>query len=193
MLNILWPIFIIISIVYAFFSGNIEKVNECVFSSTEHAVEFSLILLGTISLWNGMMEIVSNTKIIYYLSKALQPVIRFLFPDVNGEEAKENIIMNMIANILGLGNAATPLGIRAIKELQKENMDKTTLSDSMMMLIILNTSSLQIIPVTILSIRNSLNSNDSTMIIVPIWIATICSAIFGIASTKILIERTKNK
>ena len=193
MLNILWPIFIIISIVYAFFSGNIEKVSECVFSSTEHAVEFSLILLGTISLWNGMMEIVSNTKIIYYLSKALQPVIRILFPDVNGEEAKENIIMNMIANILGLGNAATPLGIRAIEELQKENMDKTTLSDSMMMLIILNTSSLQIIPVTILSIRNSLNSNDPTMIIVPIWIATICSAIFGIASTKILIERTKNK
>ena len=95
--------------------------------------------------------------------------------------------MNMIANILGLGNAATPLGIKAMKSMQKINLNKETLSNSMVMLIVLNTASIQIIPTTVIAIRASLNSKNPTSIIFPVWIATICAAVAGVVVTKILI------
>ena len=95
--------------------------------------------------------------------------------------------MNMIANILGLGNAATPLGIKAMKSMQKINLNKETLSNSMVMLIVLNTASIQIIPTTVIAIRASLNSKNPTGIIFPVWIVTICAAVAGVVVTKILI------
>ena len=190
MLNILWPVFIIISIVYAIFSGNIENLNNSIFESAESAVNLTLTLLGMTCLWSGIMEIASKTKIIDYLSKFLKPIVNKLFSGLN-EESYNNIIMNIIANILGLGNAATPLGLKAMKELQKENGDKEVLSDNMMMLIVLNTASLQIIPTTIIAVRSSLGSTNPTKIIFPVWISTICAAIVGIIFTKIIIKSTK--
>lgn len=190
MLNILWPIFIIISIIYAIFSGNVEAINRSIFNSTESAVNLTLTLLGMTCLWSGIMEIASKTQIIEYLSKILKPLIKKLFSGVE-EKSSNNIIMNIIANMLGLGNAATPLGLKAMNELQKENRDKETLSDNMMMLIVLNTASLQIIPTTIIAIRSSLGSENPTNIIVPVWISTICAAIVGIVITKIIIKATK--
>ena len=192
MLNILWPIFIIISIVYAFFSGNIANVNNSIFESTESAVNLTLTLLGTTCLWSGIMEIASKTQLIEILSKMLKPVIKRLFSNIDIESKScNNIIMNIIANILGLGNAATPLGLKAMNELQKENENKEELSDNMMMLIVLNTASLQIIPTTIIAIRSSLGSDNPTKIIFPVWISTICAAIVGIIITKIIIKITK--
>ena len=136
------------------------------------------------------MEIASRTKIIEYLKKILNPIIKKFFSGLN-EKSKNNIIMNIIANILGLGNAATPLGLKAMKELQKDNLEKEELSDNMMMLIVLNTASLQIIPTTIIAIRSSLGSTNPTKIIFPVWISTICAAIVGIVLTKIIIRATK--
>ena len=190
MLNILWPVFIIISIVYAIFSGNIENLNNSIFESTESAVNLTLTLIGMTCLWSGIMEIASKTKIIEYLSNFLHPIIKKLFSDLK-ENSYNNIVMNIIANILGLGNAATPLGLKAMKELQKENKNKEQLSDNMMMLIVLNTASLQIIPTTVIAIRSSLGSSNPTKIIFPVWISTICAAIVGIVFTKIIIIYTK--
>lgn len=190
MLNILWPVFIIISIVYAVFSGNIENLNNSIFESTESAVNLTLTLLGMTCMWSGIMEIASKTKIIEYLSNFLRPITKKLFLDLN-ENSYNNIVMNIIANILGLGNAATPLGLKAMKELQKENKNKEQLSDNMMMLIVLNTASLQIIPTTVIAIRSSLGSLNPTKIIFPVWISTICAAIVGIVFTKIIIIYTK--
>ena len=192
MLNILWPFFIIISIIYAIFSGNLESLNSSIFNSTESAVSLTLTLIGMTCLWSGIMEIASQTNIIKYISKILKPVVKKLFPDINSESKSfDNIIMNIIANILGLGNAATPLGLKAMKELQKENDDKETLSDNMMMLIVLNTASLQIIPTTVISIRSSLGSNNPTQIIFPVWLSTICAAAVGIVCCKFIIKCTK--
>ena len=189
MLNLLWPIFIIISIIYSILSGNLENINNSIFESAENAVNFSLTLIGMTCLWSGIMEIASNTKIIDYLSKILNPFINFLFPDMEKEsKSRKNIIMNIIANILGLGNAATPLGIKAMNELQKENKNKSVLSNNMMMLIVLNTASLQVIPITVLAIRNSLGSKNPTLIIFPVWIATICAAVVGVIVTKLLVK-----
>lgn len=192
MLNILWPVFIIISIIYAIFSGNLESLNKSIFESTESAVSLSLTLVGITCLWSGIMEIASKTNIIIFLNKMLKPIVKKLFPDINlNSRSYDNIIMNIVANILGLGNAATPLGLKSMNELQKENYNKETLSDNMMMLIVLNTASLQIIPTTVISIRSSLGSNNPTQIIFPVWLSTICAAIVGIVCCKIVIRCTK--
>ena len=192
MLNILWPIFIILSFIYALVTGKVNEVNNGIFTSLTDAVELSITFLGTISLWNGIMEIAKRTSLIEKLTKFLRPLIRFLFPELkNNETAKQEISMNMIANILGLGNAATPLGLKAMKTMQKENKRKDTLSNSMMMLIVINTASIQLIPTNVIAIRTSLNSVNPTSIIIPVWIATIIAGIIGVVGTKLLIKRVK--
>lgn len=194
MLNKLWPIFIIISVAYSIFTGNIESANKAIFESTESAVNLTITLIGTTCLWNGIMEVALNTRVIDYISKILKPVVKRIFYNIKEEsDAFKNIIMNIVANVLGLGNAATPLGLKAIQELQKDNLEKEKLSDNMMMLIVLNTASLQLIPTTVIAIRNSLGSKNPTEIIVPVWIATICAAIVGVTFTKILITIDKKK
>lgn len=194
MLNILWPIFIILSFLYAIFSGKVNEINNGIFESLSNAVELSITFLGTISLWNGIMEIAKKTTLVDKLTKLLKPIINFLFPDLkNNESVKKEISMNIIANILGLGNAATPLGLKAMKTMQKENRKKDTLSNSMMMFIVLNTASLQLIPTNVIAIRTSLNSENPTSIIIPVWIATIVAAIIGIVFTKILIKKTNRR
>ena len=192
MLNILWPIFIILSFIYALVTGKVNEVNNGIFTSLTDAVELSITFLGTISLWNGIMEIAKRTSLIEKLTKFLRPLIRFLFPELkNNETVKQEISMNMIANILGLGNAATPLGLKAMKTMQKENKRKDTLSNSMMMLIVINTASIQLIPTNVIAIRTSLNSANPTSIIIPVWIATIIAGIVGVVGTKLLIKRVK--
>ena len=192
MLNILWPIFIILSFIYALISGNVSQVNEGIFNSLTDAVELSLTFLGTICLWNGIMAIAKKTSLIKNMTGFLKPFINFLFPDLkNNENAKQEISMNMIANILGLGNAATPLGMKAMKTRQKENKQTDTLTNSMMMFIVINTASIQLIPTNVIAIRMSLNSQNPTMIILPVWIVTIIAAVVGIVFTKILIKKVK--
>lgn len=190
MLNIIWPIFIIISFIYAILNGRVAEVNNSIFESTKLAVELSISLLGTICLWNGIMQIASKTNIVKHLSKLLNPIMKKLFPDINKEEkVHEEITMNMIANIMGLGNAATPLGLKAMKSMQKKNKDKKRLSNSMAMFIVINTASIQLIPTTVIAIRSSLGSSNPTAMIIPVWIATICAAIAAIVSAKVLMKR----
>ena len=191
MLNIVWPIFIIISFSFAIFSGNLENLNNSIFESTKEAVNLSISLLGTLCLWSGIMEIASKTTLTEKLTKLLKPILKFLFPNLKNPKIHKEISMNMIANILGLGNAATPLGLKAMDSMQKENKKKDTLSDSMMMFIVINTASIQIIPTTVIAIRNSLGSTSPTSIIFPTWIATIIAAVFGVFVAKILIKFTK--
>ena len=189
MLNIIWPIFIIISYLYAIFNGNVEKINNAVFEYTEVGVNLVITLLGTMCLWNGLMEIASNTKLINTINRLLKPIVNFLFPDFkSNKEIHNDISMNIIANMLGLGNAATPLGLKAMNKMQKLNKNKERLTDDMATLIILNTASIQIIPTTVIGIRMSLGSNSPTKIIFAVWFSTICAAIVGILVTKICIK-----
>ena len=189
MLNIVWPIFIILSFSYAIFSGNIEELNLGILNSSKDAITLTISLLGTMCLWNGIVKIAMNTNLIDKLTNFLKPIISFLFPDLKKEEnIKKEISMNMCANILGLGNAATPLGLKAMKSMQKINDKKDRLSDSMMMFVVINTASIQIIPTTVIAIRNSLGSENPTSIVFPVWIATIAAAVFGIIATKIIIK-----
>ena len=190
LLNIIWPAFIIISVVYAFFSGNIENVSNGIFESAESAVELTLTFFGTLCLWNGIIEIAKQTTLMSKLARLLKPFINFLFPEMKkNEEAYEEISMNIVANFLGLGNAATPLGLKAMKTMQKENSKKDTLSNSMAMLIVINTASLQLIPTNVIAIRSSLNSNSPSGIILQVWVATAVALTVGVTATKILMKR----
>ena len=194
MLNYLWPILIIISYIYAIVNGNVEKINNAVFEYTTDAVTLTTTLLGTMCLWNGLMEIAANTNLIKRLTKLLNPLINFLFPKVKQEKKiKQEISMNIVANMLGLGNAATPLGIKAMKSMQEKNLNKDKLTDDMATFIILNTASIQIIPTTVIAIRMSLGSAEPTKIIFAVWFSTICAAIVGMLVTKICIKLEKRR
>lgn len=194
MLNIVWPFFIIISFSFAILSGNFENLNSSIFEGANDAVTLSINLLGSLCLWSGIMQIASDSSLVKKLSKLLSPILNFLFPSlITNNKIKKEISMNIIANILGLGNAATPLGLKAMESMQKENPKKDTLSNPMMMFIVINTASIQLIPTTVIAIRNSLNSQNPTSIIFPTWIATILAAISGIFVTKLLIKITNKE
>lgn len=190
MLNKIWPFFIIISFAFAIYSGNISNINSAIFSSAEQTIELCLTLLGTLCLWNGIMSIALKTSLIKKLTKFLKPLISFLFPDLkNDKKISEQVSMNIVANILGLGNASTPIGLKAISSMQEKNNDKTTLNNSMAMFILINTASLQIIPTTVIAIRSSLGSNNPSKIILAVWVATIAAFLTAITAGKILSKK----
>lgn len=192
MLNKIWPIFILISIIYSIFSGNVENVNNAVFNSAENAISVTITLLGMMCLWSGIMKIASNVSLIEKLCKIINPIINFLFPELKkNEKIKKEISMNIIANFLGLGNAATPLGLKAIKSMQKENKNKDCLSNSMMMFILINTASIQLIPTTVFAIRSSLKSENPTNILIPVWCSTLSAAVAGIICVKLIMKKIK--
>lgn len=190
MLNKIWPFFIIISFIYAIYSGNISNVNTAIFSSAEQTVSLCITLLGTICLWNGIMNIAIKTSLIKKLTKFFHPFIKFLFPELKDDEkTSEQVSMNVIANVLGLGNASTPLGLKAISSMQEKNKDKKTLSNPMAMFILINTASLQIIPTTVIAIRSSLGSSNPSKIILAVWVATIAAFMTAVTAGKILSKR----
>ena len=190
MLNKIWPAFLIISFIYAILNGNIEEFNNSIFTSCAQTVDLILKLFGTMCLWNGLMKIVQETSLMKKLTKFISPLMKILFPKMKKEdkEYKERTI-NIIANLLGIGNAATPLGLKAMQTMQEKNPQKDKITDSMAMFIVLNTASIQLIPSTVIAVRASLGSVNPSQIIVPVWIATIAADVAGIVASKILMKK----
>ena len=190
MLNIVWPVFIIISILYAICFGNLENLNNSIFESTASAVNLCITLIGTMCLWSGIMKIASETSFTEKITKILRPVMKILFPKMKKDsKLYKEISMNMVANILGLGNAATPLGIKAMKTMQENNTDKKVLTDEMAIFIVLNTASLQLIPTTVIAVRASMGSTNAAQIILPVWIVTLVADTAGIIASKLLMKK----
>ena len=194
MLNKIWPVFIILSFIYALLKSKMPELNDSIFNSCSQTVEMLLTFLGIMCMWNGIMQIIKETTLIDKIKKLLKPFMKFLFPELNKKsKAYEEMSMNIVANLLGLGNAATPLGLKAMQSLQEENENKETLSNTMIMFLVLNTASIQIIPTTIIAIRSSLVAENPAKIIVPVWISTILAASAGILTVKILSKRKEKK
>lgn len=181
MISIIWIFLIIIGIFYAFITGNIEIINNTVLTSSTDALSLIMSLLPTIVLWTGIMRIAQNAGILDNFSKLLSPLLKHIFPSVpKDNKALGYISSNIAANMLGLGSAATPFGLKAMEELQKINTKKDTASDAMITFLVLNTAGVTIIPTTIIAIRLANNSSSPTEIIVPAIIATTCSFITAI-------------
>lgn len=190
MLNKIWPAFLIISFIYAILNGNIEEFNNSIFTSCAQTVDLILKLFGTMCLWNGLMKIVQETSLMKKLTKFISPLMKILFHKMKKEDKEyKEITINIIANLLGIGNAATPLGLKAMQTMQEKNPQKDKITDSMAMFIVLNTASIQLIPSTVIAVRASLGSVNPSQIIVPVWIATIAADVAGIVASKILMKK----
>lgn len=187
MLNYIWFGMIIFGFIVGIMNGRIEAVTQAAIESSGKAIELSIALLGVMCLWTGLMNIADKSGLVQYMSRILRPILKFLFPDVpKKHKAMGAIVMNLVANMLGLGNAATPLGIKAMTELQKLNNDKETATASMSMFLVLNTSFIQLIPATLIAIRSATGSENPSEIIGTVWIASTFATIVGITAAKLL-------
>lgn len=191
-MNYIWSGLILISIICAFITGRISDVSDAIMSGAQDAITLVFSMFGMMCLWTGLMKIADKGGLTHILARFLFPVLKKLFPnyDKNSKPMKA-ICMNITANILGLGNAATPFGIEAMKEMQKGNKIKDTANNSMIMFVVLNTASLQIIP-TLLTILRQKHSSTSPLDVLPaIWTTSIIALIIGVISAKILEKRGK--
>lgn len=184
MLNYVWFGMIAISVCVGAFSGNIDAVTEAAINSAELAVELAIGLIGIMALWLGMMKIAEASGLVNVIAKIVRPITVRLFPEVPQDHpAISSIVLNMSANILGLGNAATPLGLKAMQELQELNPNKDTASNAMCTFLAINTSSVQLIlPATVVALMGV----QSSQLFLTTIIATSLSTIAGIIAVKTL-------
>ncbi|AOY75047.1 nucleoside recognition domain-containing protein [Clostridium formicaceticum] len=187
MINIIWFLFIAIGIVVGALTGNIEAVTDAAINSARTAVDISLGLIAVMALWLGIMKIAEVSGLIKVIAKALRFIMVPLFPEVPEDHpAMGAMVMNIAANVLGLGNAATPLGLKAMQELQEINPHKDTASNAMCTFLAINTSSVTLIPATVIAIRAAAESTNPTEIIGPTIIATAASTIAAVIAVKLL-------
>ena len=186
-MNIVWLLLIAAAVVTAAFRGTMPEVSNATFKSAGTAVELAIGLVGGMTLFLGLMRVAQDSGLVQLLARALRPVFRVLFPDVPKDHpALGAIAMNFGANILGLGDAATPFGLKAMQELQTLNADKESASDAMCMFVTLHSSSLQLIPVMIISLRAAAGSGNPSEIIVATIFATLASMAVAIVTSKLL-------
>lgn len=187
MMNWIWFILILLSVVFGICNGKINDVSQAAFNGAANAVGLFITLLGCMCLWNGIMKIADAGGLTKALAKFLSPITKKLFPDVKPcSEGMKAICMNIAANFLGLGNAATPFGLKAMTEMSKNAIDKKTATDSMATFIVINTASIQLIPTTIAVIRLKYGSASPFDILPCVWISSVATLLCGIFFAKLM-------
>jgi len=193
MINIIWAFMAVAGIVYAMFNGTLDAVNDNIFNSAQEAVTLTLYLMSTLIFWLGMMKIAKTAGLLNLLGNLFKPLLRLLFPELpQNHPAHGYILSNITANLFGLGNAATPMGLKAMAEMQKLNKSNIA-SRSMITFLALNTSGLTIIPTTVIAIRLQYGSVSPTEIVGTTLIATIVSTTAAIVLDRIFYHLEKNK
>ncbi len=192
MVGYIWAFLIGSGIIYSLLSGNINVINNSILTNANEALDLILDLLPVIVLWTGILKIAEDSGLLNKFAHLLSPILHKLFPSIpKDNKALGYISSNIAANMLGLGSAATPAGLKAMNELQKINPKKDTASSSMITFLILNTAGVTLIPTTILALRVAYNSNSPGEIILPAIIATLCSSIAGITLDYFIRKRNK--
>lgn len=176
MLNIVWSLLVAGSVICSLLLGNTESLSAAMVDSAAEAMELLLKLAGILALWSGIMKIAQESGLTALFARLFAPLLRLLFPRLDRDsEAFGLITMNITANLLGLGNTATPLGLRAMRELDALNRHSGTASDEMVIFVVMNTASLQLLPTMLGSLRQSYGSTAPFEILVPIWISSSCA------------------
>lgn len=192
MINYIWFFMILSGVITAASKGQIQLVTEGVLKGSEQAVVVSLGLIGIVAFWSGVMKIAQDAGLMQNVARALGPLVRRLFPEVPKDHpAMGALLLAISANILGLGNACTPLGLKAMDHLQALNPHKERASDAMCTFMAITSSSLTVIPTTIIALRSTHGSASPTEIIGPIMFATACSTIVAIAADRLLRRAAK--
>lgn len=176
MLNYIWSGLVIISIICSVFLGNTEDLSKALVNSGASSIELIITMAGIICLWTGIMKIAVESGLTSVFAKVFSPLLRPLFPNLDKDsDAFKSISMNISANLLGLGNAATPFGLKAMEQLHTLNNKGETASNEMVIFVVMNTASLQLLPTTLASLRQSYGSSAPFEIIVPVWISSACA------------------
>lgn len=187
MLNYIWVIMLVLSLIFAVISGKIDSISSSVMTGAETSVQFIISVAGTLCFWSGMMQIAEESGITKRLSKVFAPILSRLFKNVPiNSNAMKYISLNISANMLGLGNAATPFGLSAMKELKKLNGNSSTASDDMLMFVVFNTASVQLIPTTLFAYRTAYGSIETFAVLPCIWLTSVVSLFVGITTAKCL-------
>lgn len=181
MVNLIWVFLTVIGLVYAMFNGTMQEVNEAVFKGSKEAVTISIGLISVLVFWLGLMKIAEEAGLLNFFSKLCRPFISKLFPDIPpNHPVMGYILSNLMANFFGLGNAATPLGIKAMEQMKALNGGKNEASRSMITFLAVNTSSITLVPTTVIAIRMTYGADQPTDIVGPTILATLISGIGAI-------------
>lgn len=193
MVNIIWMFLIVLGIIFGLFTNKLEVINTTIVDSTKISLEMLFKIFPVLALWMGITKIAEVSGLLQKLSNKLSPLLTKFFPEIpKGHESLSLIASNMIANIFGLGSAATPFGLKAMSSLQKLNKNKKVASRSMITFLVINTSGLTIIPTTIISLRMMYGSLEPTKIVFACIISTFFATLGGILIDRFLARRYKN-
>jgi spore maturation protein A len=180
-MNTIWVLLIVSSVILSILNGRVGEFTKAIFEGAKSAVEVSLFLLGIVALWLGITKIIEESGLIHRLSRGFRFFVSRLFPQVPRDHpALTSITLNLLANLFGLGNAATPLGIKAMQDLQSFNPDQDTITFEMMLFIVINTASVQLIPFTVIGILADFGAKNPAAVVLPTLLATILSAAFAV-------------
>ncbi len=187
MLNIVWLALVAAAVVVGAATGRLDAVTRAAFDSARSAVEIAIGLVGIMAMWLGVMRIAEQGGLVRLLARAIRPLARWLFPEVPPDHpALGAMLLNIAANWLGLGNAATPLGIKAMEELQTLNPSADTATDAMVTFLAVNTASITLVPATIIAVRVTLGSAEPTAVVAPTIAASACATVVAVAAARLL-------
>ena len=182
-MNTIWFLLIAIPVVFAVINGRLDEFTKSIFDGAKSAVEVSLFLLGIVALWLGITKIIEESGLVHRLSKLFRPAVCRLFKNIPGDHpAITSMTLNFLANVFGLGNAATPLGIKAMQDLQSLNPQGERATWEMMLFIVINTASIQLIPFTVIGILSDFGSKNPAVVVSPTILATVLSAVFAVGT-----------
>lgn len=191
-MNYIWFFIILISVIAAAYTGRINETVNAIWTGAQSAVEVALYLAGIMAFWLGIMKIAQKSGLVAFIAKLVTPFARLLFPDLKKDSpAIGDIAMNFSANAFGLSNAATPIGIKAMEELQKLNKDKNSASNDMCTLLAMNTAGFQLVPATVIAVLAASGAKNPSEIVLPTLLVTSFSFVFAIVIVKVLEKFSK--
>ena len=194
MLKFIWAGLIIIGVLVGILTGNIAEVSDAVIAGATEAAELCISMIGIYALWMGLLNIANQSGLVNAIAKKVEKFIHLLFRGLKkGSEAIGYITLNMVANMLGMGNAATPFGLKAMQALKDENGGRDEASDDMCMFIIINTASVQLLPLTIIAVRTASGSTNPTEIVGTSLLATFATAVIGVLFAKVCAMKGRRK
>lgn len=194
MMNYIWGAMVIFSFIAAVFSGNMQTLSDSVVTSGQDAINLILKLTGMMCLWGGIMKIAEKSELTLVISKMLSPLFSVLYRNVDRKsKTAEAMSMNITANLLGLGNAATPLGLEAMRRMQEANPDKTKATDDMIVFVVMNSAAMRLIPTTVATLRTQFGSASPMEIMPATWVSTILSLTAGVLTAKIISRMMKKE
>ncbi len=194
MLGYIWAFMIVGGVVFSFITGKSDGISASVMQGADKAIQLIISIAGSMCLWTGIMNIADRSGLSEIISRMLSPVLRILMPELKeNKKACSAVCANVTANLLGLGNAATPLGIKAMKELRRLNTSTECPDNTMIMFVVINTASLQLIPTTAAALRQAAGSSDPYSILPAVWISSLIALAAGITAAKLFGKASEKK